>query len=196
MDEGCGVVPLAVVFEVLLLCISLVVAARVVGLAALQHGHGDADDHGEPEEGDALEEEKSGEEAPFDAVVPAYDAVWVLEGVEEVAEAVGCGERSLDGAVLAAVAAVLDLVGDVGVDGVADHEVEDVAGCDPGDHEDAEEDVADGGEAEILEALCELWSRVRRRMYNEDRGELTGRKRSTTSMAQRMKLATFVWWYP
>jgi hypothetical protein len=44
----------------------------------------------------------------------------------------------------------------IGVDGPTDHEVQYMSGSDPGEHEYAKNNIADGGVAEILEALCYL----------------------------------------
>jgi hypothetical protein len=51
------------------------------------------------------------------------------------------------------IAAGSDEAGDVGVDGPADDEEDYVAGDEEGGHEEAEEDVADCGVAEVFETF-------------------------------------------
>jgi len=104
-------------------------------------------------------------------------------------------KRSCDGAILATVAAVVDHDRDIGVNGPADHQIDYVAGSDPGCHEEAEEDVACGGVAEVFEAFRGL-CRKSVGLQWVIRESLTGKKRSTTSIMHRMRLATLVWWYP
>lgn len=71
-------------------------------------------------------------------------------------EAVGGFEGPFNVAIPPAVTAVGDRSGDIAVYRPADHHIGNVAGSDPDDHEDAEDDVADGGEPEIFEAFGEL----------------------------------------
>jgi len=52
-------------------------------------------------------------------------------------------EWTCDVAVFATIAAIGNDLGDVAIDGPADHEIVDVAGCNPSDHEEAEYVVAD-----------------------------------------------------
>ena len=62
-------------------------------------------------------------------------------------EAVGGRKGPFNGAVAPTVASVGDGLGDVTVERIADCHVEDVAGGDPDDHEEAEHDIADSGVA-------------------------------------------------
>lgn len=61
-----------------------------------------------------------------------------------------------DVAIFAAVAAVCNDLGDIAVDGPANHEIVDVAGCNPGHHEKAEYVVADYAEVEVFKTFCYL----------------------------------------
>lgn len=79
-----------------------------------------------------------------------------------MAKAIWRREGAGEGTVFAAIATILDFIGDVGVDGIADCEVHDVPGSDPGDHEDAKDNIAEGCEAEVFEAFGYLQDFVRR----------------------------------
>ncbi len=57
--------------------------------------------------------------------------------------------------VAAAVAPILDLLGDVFPDAPADGHVNDVTADEPRDHEDAEHHVADPLEVQVLEDFCD-----------------------------------------
>lgn len=61
-----------------------------------------------------------------------------------------------DGAILAAVATIIDDFWDVCPNRVANREEDDVAGCEPGDHKEGEDVVADGFESEVFEAFGDL----------------------------------------
>lgn len=150
------------VLIIIVLCVniltSFVVAARVVGALALEHAHGHADDEREPHDGQGLQEEQHREEGPFDRVVIAHQPIGVPERLEQVKGSLVGGQSEGAGKVTLGTgeAAVRDDGGRVRVDRVADHQVQDVAGDEPGDHEDDEHEVAGGGVAEIFEALGEL----------------------------------------
>lgn len=103
-----------------------------------------------------MQEQQCAQESPLDVIVPADDAFRVPEGLEKVPEAIGSFERPLDGAVPPAVTAVGDFHGEVVVEGPADHHVGNMASSNPDDHEDAEDDVANGGKPKVFEALCKL----------------------------------------
>lgn len=65
---------------------------------------------------------------------------------------------------------------------------------DPDYHEDAEHDIAKGIVARIFEAFCGLSRMLDWQKRLGKLGYNTGKKRSTTSIMQRIKLATLVWW--
>lgn len=94
----------------LLFLLFLVVAARVLGTVAAQNFHGDADNHGEPDNGDDLQSEKRDEESPLDIVVEAYNAGVVVERHQKVAQALGSVQRADEVGVTAGVAPIVYLL--------------------------------------------------------------------------------------
>lgn len=128
----------------------------LLGVSAAKDLHDDTQNHKEPSNGNDLQNKKSGEEGPADGGVPAYDAVRLVERLQHPALAFGDGQRSVQVGVLAGVARVGDLLGDVGVDGPAHHQVEDVAGHQPRQDKGAEHEVAESVQPDVLEALGEL----------------------------------------
>ena len=78
-------------------------------------------------------------------------------------EAIWWWERAGNVAIFATVAAVIDDLGDIAIDGPADHEIVDMSGCDPGDHEESKYVVADDAEIQVFETfgyLCTLLERI------------------------------------
>lgn len=71
-------------------------------------------------------------------------------------EAIRSFKRPFDGAVPSTVTAVCHCCGKVAVDGPADHHVGDMASSNPDNHEDTEDDVANGGKAKVSETFCKL----------------------------------------
>lgn len=72
------------------------------------------------------------------------DGVWRVEGTDH-------------GAFAAFVAAVCHFEWEVMVDGVANHHVNDMTGCDPDGHEDSEGDVTSVTVAQVFQAFCYLF---------------------------------------
>lgn len=143
----------------LLLSLALIVAAGVLGVSAAENLHDDTDDHKEPANGDDLKGEEGNEERPPDHAWEADSAVELVEGLEHPCHgSLGCREGASHIRRLARETG-LGLgngLGEVGVDRPADHDVEDVAGDEPGDDEGAEHEVAEGVESDVLQALGKL----------------------------------------
>ena len=150
---GCGVGALLVSN---VLGVLFVIAARILGVAGAEDADGDADNHGEPDDGQQLEGQQEAQEDPLDGAVHANGTVEVQERVEEVGELVGVTVVGDHFGGLARIAAVRHLGGHFLEDGPAEHGVEDVARDQPGDHENAERDVAGPLELEIFEDFGRL----------------------------------------
>ena len=86
-------------------------------------------------------------------MVEAHYAFWISEWLKEMSESIGGRKRAYDGTFPASVTSKVGVGGKVGVCRVTDCEVCNVACCDPGDHEDPEEHVANPGEAQVFEAF-------------------------------------------
>lgn len=160
----CGIT----LFELLVFFVAFVVGADVVCAGALEDFVDDFDDGGEPDAADDLENDEQREEVVADAGVPANGSVAVVVRGEKVAPDGEAAMRGEGGGVgggdevggggrgVGEVAAGCHVDRGVGVDGPADHHVEDVAGEEPGDDEDAKGDVAGGGVAHVFEEFGSL----------------------------------------
>lgn len=140
----------------LLLAPSLVITPHIIRALPLHNPHRNLDDHDEPQHRQDLQAQQAAEEGPLHPEVPADVALAVEERLDEVPVAGGRVVRARQVVSRARDAAVGEYVRGVGVEGPADHEVEDVAGEDPRDEEDGEDGVAEFREAKVLEALGEL----------------------------------------
>lgn len=138
-----------------------VVGAAVVGAFASDDADYDTADHDEPGYGDALEGEQQAEEEPADAGVEGNGFCARVEerleegfehaGVGAVGEEHGAGVCGLRGGFGGVGAVGHRYRVDVGVYGVADCEVGNVAGEEPGDDEDGEGGVAGALVVEVAE---------------------------------------------
>lgn len=89
-------------------------------------------------------------------MVETYHALGIAEGLEEMEEAIWSGEGSDYGAFTPFVAAVIDGGWDIGPDGIADGEIGNMTGADPGGHEQTKDYITNRGVAEVLETFCQL----------------------------------------
>lgn len=147
-----------------------------------------------------MEGKESVDEGPFDVVVPADDALWVSERVDEVHEAIGGIEGALKLLSAPGVAAVRDHLGDVLVDRIDDDEVEYMSSNQPDKHEDAKHDVARDLVLKVFKDFCKLQSFGQSAPDENTQGSthvlqvdrLTERNKSTTSIKHRIRFPTFV----
>lgn len=131
------------------------VTAGIFGIAAADHAVRDADDHAEPQNGQALDDQEETEEHPLEGWVETDGIVQAEVWAEHVREGVWrVGRDEL--ACRARVAAVGEVEGELVVDGPADDRVDDMAGEEPGTHEQTEADVAGSLVFEVLEDFGSL----------------------------------------
>ncbi|KAI6760794.1 hypothetical protein HG530_009654 [Fusarium avenaceum] len=71
----------------LLLFAALIIASDVFSITSLENLDDDTDDHGEPSDGDHLEEEEGSKETPLDSLVVTNKTLGVDEGLGKVSPA-------------------------------------------------------------------------------------------------------------
>lgn len=145
--SGGGVIDLDLIF---------LVAAGILGSSAADDAVCDADDHGEPNDGEKLNGQQEAKEYPLDRGVHANWVLHAQEGSEHVRNAIRVTVRADHLCGTARVAAVGHCLRDGLVSRPPHNVIQDVAGDDPGGHEDTEGDVAGVLELEVLENLGRL----------------------------------------
>lgn len=156
LDACADVFPSFVAVHAFVLARVFIVAPRILGFTSSEHFQRHTDDHSEPDEKDDLECQERGQEGPFDVVVPAHQSVRISERLDEMIEVVRHVQWSLDFGVGALITSVADFLRNLGVDGVAHEQIQDVAGNEPDQHECDKCDVAGCLEMQVFEDFCQL----------------------------------------
>ena len=132
-----------------------IVASGVICFMALDHFICYTDDHYEPNKKNDLEGQEEREESPADIIVHADETFWVVEWLNQMVPVVGDRKGSFKITVGTTETAIVHDFGYLGVDGPAYRHVEEMTGDEPGNHEDAKGDIADGVPFHIFKYLGE-----------------------------------------